>query len=127
MSEKEKYLPKCECFEEPNSPMLGLMVGIAQTMGRTLTSDLSEIGLCRATWQGVLDMTIINTMSIHVCEGTALEPGTPETQFELKEQIKMMSDRLLEKVDYYYEMARAKGMTHEKFQAMQQAAQETKQ
>lgn len=123
----DKNLPKCACFEERNSPMTGVMVELAQMFGGYLTVRLSDTGLCRETWDAVLDMTVINALTIHASHGTIIEPGTPECQAEIKERVRAMSMRVLEKIDDWYEEARRVDMTNEKYQAMQQSRTEIKQ
>lgn len=105
--------PDCPCFNDPRTKVhvMSNMVALSQAFGAMLVQGSHEAQICHKAMPEVFEMAIINMATIIALDGTIIEMGSQEAQWETERILTGLEGRLLERVREYYRMVREQGLT----------------
>lgn len=108
-------MPKCECFSDPEVAKIQTMqcVLISQAVGATLRKFAEKVGICKDAMPYLMDLAVINMAVLVGIEGTAIEHGSQEAQWETERVLTGIEARLMERVREYYAEAQRLGLKRE--------------
>lgn len=127
--EETGALPKCECFQDDDTMVIAFAKAniIAQNVGAMFGSAAETLNMCRDSAPLILELAMINMLTIAATANTIIEQGTDEALWETERVLEGFEARVLKRVRAMYAMAKADGMTAEKMQAMHDQMGETRQ
>lgn len=105
--------PDCDCFKDPATEPVATanMVALVQAFGNMLGQGSRAANLCEKAMPMVLELAIINMSTIIALNGTVIEMGSKEAEWETVRVLTGIEARLMERVALYYGEARKLGLT----------------